>query len=156
MAIICEKKEIVLNFKKEKPTMYKISAVRQQQVSFEKLLDEVSSSCGVGRAPAKASVEALLDRMALFLDYGMSVKLGDFGTFKTVINVKSQENIEDVNAGTVTRKKIRFIPGKRFKTMLNDLSIMTMDDSNSSAKLPDEGGNGSGGDDDDDIVDPGT
>ncbi|MDR0745324.1 MAG: hypothetical protein LBF17_02370, partial [Mediterranea sp.] len=79
MAIICEKREMVLNFMEEKPTVHVISPVRQQQVTFEKLLDETSSSCGVNRAQTKACTEALIDRMILFMEYGMSVRLGDFG-----------------------------------------------------------------------------
>lgn len=137
MAIICKKKEIVLNFKLDKPKMYVIAPLRQQQVTFDKLLDEVSSSCGVGRAQVKASVEGLLDRMFLFMDYGMSVRLGDFGTFKPVINVWAQSNIEDVGASNVRKRKIKFTPGKRFKTMLSDMSIITMDDS-SSAQLQED------------------
>lgn len=139
MGIICEKKEVILSFKDEKPTVYRIVPVKQQQISFDKLLDEASKSCGVGRAQVKASVEALLDRMTLFMDLGMSVKLGDFGGFKPTINVKTQKSMEDVSAENVRRKKILFYPGKRFKSMLSDLSITTMDDKASKEKSS-EGG----------------
>lgn len=149
MAIICEKREMILNFKEEKPKVYLIAPVPQQQVTYDKLLDEVASSCGVGRAQVKASVEGLLDRMGFFMDYGMSVRLGDFGIFKPMINVKAQTNPEDVGSGNVRRRKIKFTPGKRFKTMLNDLSILTKDDGKSS-KLP----GAVDPDDDGDYVDP--
>ncbi|NDV83201.1 HU family DNA-binding protein [Bacteroides sp. 51] len=154
MAIICEKREKILNFLEDKPKVYVIAPVKAQQVPFDKLLDEVSRSCGVGRAQVKASVEALLDRMELFMDYGMSVKLGDFGSFKPTISAKAQENAEDVDASTVRRKKIVFTPGKRFRDMLSDLSIATMSDNVAEAKLPEDGG-GTGGDDDDEVIDPG-
>lgn len=154
MAIICEKRERILNFKENKPKVYFIAPVKTQQVTFDKLLDEISRSCGIGRAQVKASVEGLLDRMTLFMDYGMSVKLGDFGSFKPTISAKAQDNVEDVSVSNVRRRKILFIPGKRFKNMLNDLSIATVDDS-VSTKLP-EGGGSTGGNDDDDYVDPGA
>lgn len=135
---------MVLNFKDEKPKVYVIAPVRQQQVTFEKLLDEIAGSCGVGRAQVKASVEGLLDRMTLFMEYGMSVKLGDFGSFKPTISVKAQTSAEDLCASNVRRRKINFTPGKRFKTMLSDLSISTMDE-----RLPEEEDTGGGG-----TVDP--
>lgn len=121
-------------------------------MTFDKLLDEVSSSCGVGRAPVKASIEGLLDRMQLFMEYGMSVRLGDFGTFKPMINVKAQSNLEDVGASNVWRRKIRFIPGKRFKDMLEDLFIMTVHDA-AATKLPDDETTPDG-EDEGDIIDP--
>jgi predicted histone-like DNA-binding protein len=151
MAIICEKREMVLGFMEEKPTVHVISPVRQQQVTFDKLLDETSSSCGVSRAQAKASTEALIDRMILFMEYGMSVRLGDFGSFRPTVNVKSQKNKEDLGADNVVRRKIIFTPGKRFKTMLNNLSINTIDDekevseSNTGGHLPEGGDTGNGG-----------
>ena len=68
MAIIVEKRAIKLGYKEDKPTMYKMAAVRQQKVTYEKLLDEVSNSCGVNRSQSKAVVEALIDRMTMFMD----------------------------------------------------------------------------------------
>ena len=148
MALIYEKRELVLNFKEDKPTVYRIAPVKQQQVTFEQLLNEVSNSCGVNRAQTKASIEALLDRMMLFMDYGMSVKLGDFGSFKPTINVKAQATVEDLGADNVVRRRIQFTPGKRFKTMLNGLSISTMGESaNVVSNGNSSGGNNGGGDD---------
>ncbi|MCD8166167.1 MAG: HU family DNA-binding protein [Bacteroides sp.] len=129
MGILYDKKEFVLSFKDDKPTMYRIAPIKQPQVPFEKLLDEVSSSCGVGRAQVKASVETLLDRMTLFMEYGMSVRLGDFGSFKPTIHVKSQTSVEDLGADNVKRKKILFRPGKRFKNMLDGLTVTALDGS---------------------------
>lgn len=156
MALIYEKRELVLNFKEDKPTVYRIAPVKQQQVTFEQLLNEVSNSCGVNRAQTKASIEALLDRMMLFMDYGMSVKLGDFGSFKPTINVKAQTNVEDLGADNVVRRRIQFTPGKRFKTMLNGLSISTMGESTNVVSNGNSlGGNNGGGDDGgDDWQDP--
>lgn len=149
MAILYDQREMVLNFKEEKPTVYVIKQVGQQSVSFEQLLDEASNACGVNRSAMKASVEAVLDRTMLFMDFGLSVQLGEFGTFKPVINVKSQENAEELSADNVVRRKIRFYPGKRLKRMLNNISVTRASDS---VKI--SNGNNNGGDDDDYEQDP--
>ncbi len=127
MGILYDKKEYTLNFREDKPTMYRIKPIKLPHVSFERLLDEISHSCGVGRAQVKASVEGLLDHTTLFMEYGMPVQLGDFGTFKPTINVRSQHNPEDLGADNVVRKKILFYPGKRFKIMLSDMSVTAYD-----------------------------
>jgi len=152
MGMLYKKQEFVLSFKDTKPTMYRIAPVKQQQVPFEKLLDEISSSCGVGRAQVKASVEGLLDRMTLFMEYGMSVRLGDFGTFKPTFNVKSQNSEEDLGADNVKRKKIQFRPGKRFKNMLSDISVIAYDNSVSPKNTDTDTDPGSNPDDE--FIDP--
>ena len=78
MAMIIEKRAIKLGYKEGKPTVYKMAPTRQQNVSYEKLLDEVSNSCGVNRSQSKAVIEALIDRMTMFMDYGMGVQLAWF------------------------------------------------------------------------------
>ena len=158
MALLYGTKELVLNFKEDKPTVFVIAPSKQQQVAYDKLLDEVSNSCGVGRAVVKASVEGLMDRMSLFMEYGMSVKLGDFGTFKPTFNVNSQKNVEDLGADNVKRRKIIFHPGKRFKHMLENVSITTLEskevtsNGNNSGGGNDNGGGNSGGGDE--FIDP--
>ncbi|NDV66874.1 hypothetical protein [Bacteroides sp. 224] len=140
-SIFTEKKEFILNLDKDKPTMFRIKTTKQQELSFEELLDEVSNACGVGRAQTKASVEGLLDRMTVFMNHGMIIRLGDFGSFRPAINVKAQKSADDLKVDNIRRRKIIFTPGKRFKYMLSNLSFRTIDDSVSSSNA----GNGNSG-----------
>ena len=151
MAMIIEKRAIKLNYKKDKPTAYKMAAVRQQKVTYEKLLDEVSNSCGVNRSQSKAVVEALIDRMTMFMDYGMGVQLGDFGTFQPGITSKAKTNEEEVSSADVRRVKIRYYPGKRFKNMLANMSVTTFaNDDEEDEVVEDDTASGGSTDDGDD------
>ena len=127
MALIYEVKKTTLNFKKEKPVVYKVAAVRQQTVKYDALVKEVASSCGVHRTQTKAVVEALIDRLVHYMDLGMPVRLEEFGTFKPAIQTKVKETAEEVDASNVVRRVVRFYPGKRMKEMLEELSIQTLD-----------------------------
>lgn len=127
MALIYEVKKTTLNFKKEKPVVYKVAAVRQQTVKYDALVKEVASSCGVHRTQTKAVVEGLLDRLVHYMDLGMPVRLEEFGTFKPAIQTKVKETAEEVDASNVVRRVVRFYPGKRMKEMLEDLSIQTFE-----------------------------
>lgn len=146
MPLIYEKKKIRLSFKGEKPEVYCIKPVRQQAVSFEDLMNEVSNSCGVNRSQTKAVLEALIDRMIVFMNYGMPVRLGEFGTFKPTFNAKSTAKADEMGADNVTRKKLLFYPGKRFKQMLSGMSVTTLDDpeeiEDTSGGSEEEGGGG--------------
>lgn len=79
----------------------------------------------------------LIDRMLLFMDYGMSVKLGEFGSFKPTFNSRSADTAEELDSGNVVRKKILFYPGKRFRNMLDNISITSF--SNDETPPPDTG-----------------
>lgn len=149
MALVYEKQKIKLNYKEDKPEVYRIKPVKQQPVSFDDLLSEVSNSCGVNRSQTKAVIEALIDRMTVFMNYGMLVKLGDFGSFKPTFNAKTGATADAVSADNVTRKKIQFFPGKRFKQMLSGMAVTTMDDYDEEGNtLPEEPGGGGGGGED--------
>lgn len=157
MAMIIEKRAIKLGYKEDKPTVYTMAAVRQQKVKYEKLLDEVSNSCGVNRSQSKAVIEALIDRMSMFMDYGMAVQLGDFGTFKPTLQCKSKKTEEEVSSSDVKRLKIRYYPGKRFKAMLENMSVTSFDDDDNekdeeTPTVPGSGGNSGGGGDDNEYT----
>ena len=142
MALIYEVKKTTLNFKKEKPVVYKVAAVRQQTVGYDALVKEVASSCGVHRTQTKAVVEGLLDRLVHYMDLGMPVRLEEFGTFKPAIQTKVKETAEEVDAGNVVRRVVRFYPGKRMKEMLESLSIQTFEKKSEEAddEVVDDGG----------------
>lgn len=127
MALIYEVKKTTLNFKKEKPVVYKVAAVRQQTVKYDALVKEVASSCGVHRTQTKAVVEALIDRLVHYMDLGMPVRLEEFGTFKPAIQTKVKETAKEVDTSNVVRRVVRFYPGKRMKEMLEELSIQTFE-----------------------------
>lgn len=156
MSLIVEKRAIKLNYKEDKPTAYKMAAVRQQKVTFEKLLDEVSNSCGVNRSQTKAVIEALIDRMTMFMDYGMGVKLGEFGTFQPGITSKAKKTEDEVSSDDVKRVKIRFYPGKRFRNMLAQISLASFDtDDDDDEEVKDEtpsGGTSGEGDEGQDFT----
>lgn len=153
MALIYEVRKQVLGFKEDKPTVYKVAAVRQQKVDFAKLVKEVGDSCGVHRTQTKAVVEALVDRLIHYMDFGMAVQLAEFGTFKPIIRTKAKKAIDEVDASNVVMRGVRFYPGKRMKDMLEDLSIITLDNGDAEEAAPDTedgntGGGGSTGNDD--------
>lgn len=155
MAIIVEKRAVKLGYKEDKPTVYKMAAVRQQKVTYDKLLTEVSNSCGVNRSQSKAVIEALIDRMTMFMDFGMGVQLGEFGTFQPTINSKVKETEDEVSSDDVKRLKIRYYPGKRFKNMLAQMSVTTFSDDDDDEEATDEtpsGGTSGEGDEGQDFT----
>ena len=117
------KTKITLNFLEDKPEVYKIQQVNFPIVTIEQLINECSISCGVNPSQTKAVIDALVNRLVHYMEIGHGVRMADFGTFKPTFRAKTAKNLEDATAKTMTRKLIRFIPGKRFKNMLSDLNL---------------------------------
>lgn len=152
MGVQFTKSKIKLNFKKDKPTVYKIQQVNYSVVDTTTLVDDVAESCGLNKAMTKAVLEAIVQRACRYVGMGHAVQLGDLGTVKPVFTAKTQETAEDLGAENVTSKKVRFYPGKRLKSVVKGISISEYDlsdgtiiDSDEDTDAPDTGGEDNSG-----------
>lgn len=123
MGLQYRKRKMILNFLEEKPEVYKASQINYPAVSFKQLVNECSNSCGVNPSQTQAVVTALIDRLVHYMEIGHPVKMGDFGSFKPAFRSKCTTKIDKVTADTVTKKIIRFYPGKAFREMLTEMTI---------------------------------
>ena len=123
MSVQYRKTKMVLNFREDKPEVFKIAQINIPAVTFQQLINECSLSCGVNPSQTQSVVSAILNRMIHYMEIGHGVKLGSFGSFKPGFRCKTAKKLEDADATTVTKKVIRFYPGKDFRNMLSEMSI---------------------------------
>lgn len=128
MGLITRKAKVVLGYQEGKPTVYKVQQIRYPQVTTDQLVNECSVSCGVNESQTKAVIDALLNRMCHYIEIGHPVKMGEFGSFNPVINVKCVKTEEEATSETIQKKRIQFIPGKRLRQTMADLTIKTAGD----------------------------
>ena len=121
--MIYRKVRMVLNFKKDKPVVYKLAQVGMPAIGYKDFVKECSVSCGVNPAQTDAVVTAVLDRLVHYMSIGHMVQLGTFGSFKPTFRSKTTRNLEDADTTTIKEKIIRFFPGKDFREMLKDISV---------------------------------
>ena len=121
MSVKYRKKKIVLAFDTESPVSKYVAAnVLVGSIDYNKLCDEVNQRTGIHRGIVDVVIKGVQDTMISFLEEGFSVKLGEFGTFRPSLQAKSQDKEEDVDADTVSRVKIIFTPGIKFRQMLEE------------------------------------
>lgn len=124
MSVKYRKRKIVLSFDKENPVeKYVASNVLVGSIAYGKLCNEVNLRTGVHRGIVDAVLKGVQDTMVSFLEEGFSVKLGEFGSFRPAIEAKCQDLEEQVDSDTISRVKIVFTPGMKFKEMLNGVSV---------------------------------
>ena len=127
MGLQYRKAKVTLTYREEKPEVYKLRQLTYPQVKFGQLVNECSQSCGVNPAQTRAVIDALVNRLVLYMGLGHGVKMGDFGSFKPVFTSKTVKNLEDLDGDealkTVKVKKVMFFPGKVFKDMAENLAL---------------------------------
>ncbi|MBQ0021932.1 MAG: HU family DNA-binding protein [Prevotellaceae bacterium] len=117
------KRKVVLNFKEDKPEVYKIAQITLPQVSYPDLLEEISHAENVNETVTQAVITALLNRLTHYMAYGHGVSLGSFGSFKPSFRSICTQTLEDANANTIKQKIIRFYPGKKLREMIQEVEI---------------------------------
>ena len=128
MGLQYRKSKIQLNYLKEKPSRYKIQQLNFPPVDFNRLINECSKACGVHPAQSTAVINALVDRIVHYMEVGHAVKMGNFGSFKPMFTVRSVKVYDDADSSTVKTKRVRFYPGKAFRSMLGELEITQASD----------------------------
>lgn len=128
MGLQYRKGKVVLNYRETKPQVYKLLQLTFLQVKYAQLVNECAHSCGVNPSQTKAVIDALVNRLVLYMSLGHGVKMGDFGSFKPVFNSKVAQTLEDATEETIKVKKVMFFPGKAFKDMLDSLEVENASD----------------------------
>ena len=152
MALRYVVKKRMIGFGKEKTEEYVAQNFITNTVNFKDLCDEISKVGMVPSGAVKFVLDALIDKLNINLNKGISVQLGDFGQFRPGISSESQETEAAVDSDTIRRVKIVFTPGYKFKDMLKKASIQKLVtgseivDNGNTPTPPNPDGGGDGGD----------
>ena len=144
MGIRVKKGEYTLHYRKDKPTTYKLSQVKEQVVSYKTICKNVAANTGIRKGEVEDVLESLAQQAVQMMEMGHAVQLGLLGTLKPTIQTKCAETKDELNvADNIVRLKVRFYPGEVFRNLLSEMEIETEsdDDDNVSA---DGGGSSSG------------
>lgn len=115
--------ERVFGFDQTKTAKFIPTAVSADSIDFEKVCRKVSDETGIHRGMVKLSLLGMLDVITAYMEEGHGIKLGEFGSIRPALKVKSELSAEEVTAGNVVRTKIVFTPGAQLKQMLANMKV---------------------------------
>lgn len=133
-------KKTVFGFDETKTAKYVARPLLAGTVGYSALCDQVTKVGMAPRGVVKMVIDGLIDAIEMNLVNHLSVKLGDFGTFRPAFGCKCQDEEKDVTADVLRHRKIIFTPGLHFKEMLRTVSIQKFE-------IPKTDETGSGDDD---------
>ena len=88
-------------------------------VSIEDIAGRISASCTVTRHDCLAVLSALQEQIIYCLQEGKSVRLGDLGSFRVIMNSLGSDKEEDFNTSYIKRLKVHFTPNTTLRSAIS-------------------------------------
>ncbi len=105
------------------PEKFYAAAIADGNVDLDRLAELISYQCTVTETDCYAVLLALEHNIIGELGQGRIVKLGRLGNFQVGISSTGSDTAAEVSATTITKSRILFRPGKKLRSMLNDVSF---------------------------------
>ena len=110
------------------------------ELSFKQLCVKVSRECTVTKADVMAVLEGCITSMKEYLEHGMIVRLGDFGSFQLSVTSEGALTEEDFTNENIKGAKIIFRPGLDVKELYSILEYNRVKVRNPKEATEEEGG----------------
>ena len=104
-----------------KPKYYG-NAVNAGTVTIEKFAKTIADRSSLSRGDILNVLTNFIEQLPVFLEIGMSVQLGSFGTMRLTLETEGAEKPEEFTANNVKSAKVIFTPGVEFKDFLTKIS----------------------------------
>ena len=105
------------------PEKFYAAAIADGEVDLDKLAEQISYQCTVTESDCYAVLLSLERNIISELEQGRIVKLGRLGNFQIGVSSEGRDTAEEVTSAAITKTRILFRPGKRLRSLLNDLSF---------------------------------
>ena len=105
------------------PEKFYAAAVADGHVDLDRLAELISYQCTVTETDCYAVLLALEYNIIGELGQGRIVKLGRLGNFQVGLSSTGSATAAEVSVAAITKSRILFRPGKKLRSMLNDVSF---------------------------------
>ena len=106
----------------EAPEKFYAAAIADGEVDLEGLAEMIAYQCTVTDSDCYAVLTALEHNIVNELKQGRIIKLGRLGNFQVGLSSDGKETAAEVNSSSIRKNRVLFRPGKRLRSMLNNVS----------------------------------
>jgi predicted histone-like DNA-binding protein len=106
----------------EAPEKFYAAAIADGEVDLEGLAEMIAYQCTVTDSDCYAVLTALEHNIVNELKQGRIIKLGRLGNFQVGLSSDGKETAGEVNSSSIRKNRVLFRPGKRLRSMLNNVS----------------------------------
>ena len=94
-----------------------------EDLTVDDLAKDISDSCTLNVTDVEAVLTSLVKKLPLYLKNGFKIQRGNFGRVKLSFSSKGSEKAEDVNASSITSKRILFTPSRALKAEIEKVNF---------------------------------
>lgn len=94
-----------------------------EELSVLDLAKDISDACTLNVTDVEAVLTSLVRKLPLYLKNGFKIQLGNFGRVKLSFSSKGYESPENVDASSITSKRILFTPSSELKNEIEKASF---------------------------------
>ncbi|MDR2148558.1 MAG: HU family DNA-binding protein [Tannerella sp.] len=99
------------------------SPVNAGKFTIKDFAKEIAGRSSLSRGDIENVLSNFVEELPTFLKLGLSVKLGDFGTFRLNLQSEGVEPGQKFTAANIKGVKVIFTPGSELKTSLADTTF---------------------------------
>ncbi len=94
-----------------------------EELTVLDLAKDISDACTLNVTDVEAVLTSLVRKLPMYLKNGFKIQLGNFGRVKLSFSSKGYTNSEDVDASSITSKRILFTPSTELKNEIENASF---------------------------------
>lgn len=127
--ILMYPKEITLNYRDEKPTVFQLCHLRSNTITSKEITYYAAKAAHVPESTIEMAGEALFDALNYFCKNGHAVQVPGIGTFGMQFKTKTAKVEDDVSDDSINRKYIRYWPKHDIRRLcsMNNINIEVKD-----------------------------
>jgi predicted histone-like DNA-binding protein len=107
--------------KLDEPRKWYANPVKSGKITIKDLSKEIAGRSSLTRGDIENVLSNCLDELPTFLKLGMSVSLGEFGTFRLSLSSEGVDNKKDFSSNNIKSVKVIFTPSTELKKSLEDI-----------------------------------
>lgn len=127
MGLIYRKAKVCLNYRDEKPQVYKLAQLTYPPIREEDLIKYISNSAAVPVSTVRACVAAITEAIVYFAINGMRVVIPDFGGFYLKVRTKTAKTEEDLTAENIIASTLSYVPVTELRKLIQETGTTVLD-----------------------------
>ncbi|MDR0558785.1 MAG: HU family DNA-binding protein [Prevotellaceae bacterium] len=108
--------------KREDPKKWYASPVNPGRLTVKDFARTIASrSSALPRSDIEDVLDSFLEELSVVLTTGMSVKLGEFGTMRLILQSGAADTHDEFDSSKIKGVKVAFTPGTELKNHINNI-----------------------------------
>lgn len=94
-----------------------------EELTVTDLTKDISDACTLNVTDVEAVLTSLVRKLPMYLKNGFKIQLGNFGRVKLSFSSKGSKTADEVDASSITAKRILFTPSAELKGEIESASF---------------------------------